>query len=401
MDLKSGYPYWLIKNGLPFNYPKLTQNVKTDIVIIGGGISGALCAYELTTSGIHCMVVDARTIALGSTCASTSLLQYELDKPLYLLSALIGKQNAERAYILCGEAIDHLKKISAAVGCQSFQKKQSLYYAAYKKDAPLLKHEYEARKAAGFKLDFLGQHEIAAQFGFEAPAALLSEQGACIDAYLFTHNIHQHNIAQGNPVYDRTCITQIDYQKRGAKLTTADGYTIQASTIINASGYEIEHFVSKKIVTLQSTYAFASENISGKGEFWKGNVMIWNTANPYLYLRTADDRRIIAGGRDEPFYNPALRDNLLHKKTKQLTRDIGKLFPTIPVVPEFSWTGTFGITHDSLPFIGTYQKFPHTYFALGFGGNGITFSIIAAQLIRDHIKGIRSKDLDLFRFERV
>lgn len=401
MDLKSGYPYWLIKNGLPYNYPKLTQNIQTDIAIIGGGISGALCAYELTASGIQCLVVDARTIALGSTCASTSLLQYELDKPLYQLRSLIGNRNAERAYILCGEAIDHLKKISTAVGCQAFEKKQSLYYAAYKKDTILLKHEYEARKAAGFNLEFLGEQEIAKQFGFEAPAALLSQKGACVDAYSFTHNIHQHNIGKGCPVYDRTCITQIAYQKRGVKLTTADGFTISASKMINASGYEIEHFISKKIVTLHATYAFASENIPGRGEFWKENAMIWNTANPYLYMRTTNDRRIIVGGRDEAFYNPILRDKLLKKKTKQLTHDIGILFPNIPVVPEFSWTGTFGITRDALPFIGRYQKFPNTYFALGFGGNGITFSSIAAQLIRDRIKGIHNTDLDLFKFERV
>src|ERR1700750_963968 len=106
MELVAGYPYSLIKNGLPFQYPKLLENKKSSVVIIGGGISGALTAYHLIHSGIECILVDGRTIGLGSTCASTSLLQYELDIPLCILSEKIGYRPAARAYKLCHEAID-------------------------------------------------------------------------------------------------------------------------------------------------------------------------------------------------------------------------------------------------------------------------------------------------------
>jgi glycine/D-amino acid oxidase-like deaminating enzyme len=400
MDLKSGYPYWLIKSGLPYHYPKLTENIKADVAIIGGGITGALCAHELVKSGINCVVVDGRTIGFGSTCASTSLLQYELDKTLYDLSALIGKQRAERAYILCANAIDNLKEISDLVGCTEFEMKDSLFYAAYKKDVTLLHHEYKARKDAGFKLDLLTEKEIVDHYGFKAPAALVSYKGACVNAYLLAHQTHQYNISKGCSVYDRTTICQIDYQPKGVKLTTAEGFTIHAKNVINASGYEIGHFIQKKIVTLHATYALASENIPGD-TFWKDDAMIWNTADPYLYMRATVDRRIMIGGRDEKFYNPTRRDKLLKKKTKQLANDFTQLFPHLQMVPEFSWAGTFGITEDSLPFIGTYKKYPHTYFALGFGGNGITFSTIAAKLLCDQIKGIHNKDLDLFKFDRV
>ncbi|MES2559361.1 MAG: FAD-dependent oxidoreductase [Bacteroidota bacterium] len=401
MDLKSGYPYWLIKNGLPYDYPKLIQHIKTDIAIIGGGITGALCAHELVNNGIDCTVIDGRTIGLGSTCASTSLLQYELDKPLYELSALIGRQQAERAYVLCGNAIDNLQEISRIVGNEEFEQKTSLYYAATKKDAALLSREYQSRKAAGFKLEFLDTSEIENHYGFSAAAALLSQKGACVNAYLLAHKIHQYNIQKGCAVFDRTMICQISYLPRGVKLVTAGGRIIVAKKIINASGYEIEHFIQKKIVTLHSTYAIASENNPGTGAFWKDDSMIWNTADPYLYMRVTTDRRVIIGGRDEPFYNPVRRDKLLKKKTTQLTGDFHKLFPHLLMIPEFSWTGTFGITKDALPFIGTYKKYPHTYFALGFGGNGITFSCLAAKLICEQIKGIHNKDLKLFTFDRV
>ena len=85
MKLNSGYPYSLIKNGLPHSYPKLEKNIKTDVLILGGGISGALTAHYLVQEGIDCALIDARTIGLGSTCASTSLLQYEIDTSLHQL----------------------------------------------------------------------------------------------------------------------------------------------------------------------------------------------------------------------------------------------------------------------------------------------------------------------------
>ena len=98
MELVAGYPYWLIKNGLLYQYPKLLENEKIRVAIIGGGISGALTAYYLTKAGIECMVVDSRTIGLGSTCASTSLLQYELDIPLHKLKKIVGDYRAVRSY---------------------------------------------------------------------------------------------------------------------------------------------------------------------------------------------------------------------------------------------------------------------------------------------------------------
>ena len=133
MNLTTGYPFWLINSGLPFSYPKLEENIKTDVVIIGGGISGALTAYYLINAGVKCVVVDARTIGLGSTCASTSLLQYELDKPLSELIKQIGAVSAERAYTLCSEAIDTIESISQKIKFKQFKRQKSLFFAAYKK----------------------------------------------------------------------------------------------------------------------------------------------------------------------------------------------------------------------------------------------------------------------------
>lgn len=399
MKLRAGYPFWLIRDGLPFSYPKLEENIETDVAIVGGGISGALVRYHLIEAGIDCIIVDGRTVGLGSTCASTSLLQYEIDTPLHKLIEICGKEKAEHAYHLCGDAITKLGKIANKLGLRDFEMKDSLYFAAYKKDVAFLKKEFEARKAAGFDVAFLEQGQIEKQYGFSSPAAILSHLGAQTDAYAFTHLLLQHKKGTSPDVFDRTKIIKTTQHKNGVVLHTENGHTIKARKVIYATGYEVTEMLDKKIVKLLSTYAVISEEYN-KGNFWKDDVLLWNTANPYLYIRTTNDGRILVGGRDEEFYDPERRDNLIGRKTKSLAKDFKKLFPEKEFNPEFSWAGTFGSTKDGLPYIGTYKKYPNSFFALGFGGNGITFSLVAAEIITDLILGKPCNDAGLFSFER-
>lgn len=400
MNLTTGYPFGLINNGLPSDYPKLESDAKAEVVIIGGGISGALTAYYLNRAGIDCLLVDARTIGLGSTCASTSLLQYELDKPLHILISQVGRQAAIRAYTLCSESIDLLENITSKIRFPQFERKNSLYFAADIKDLAGLKQEYQARKNAGFQVRFLQEKDIIKQYGFSSTGGILSRQAAYTDAYLLTHALLQNSIPRGLKVCDRTRIDKIEYKKKGVKLSTTHGPFITARYVVNASGYEITEFIDKKIVTLHSTYAMVSENLSPEVPLWKDRALLWNTADPYLYIRMTRDKRIMIGGRDEPFYNPVQRDKLINKKSALLKKDFAKLFPDIKLLPEFRWAGTFGSTKDALPYIGSYDKTPHTYYALGFGGNGITFSVIGAKMIRDLLTGRKNKDVDLFSFNR-
>lgn len=137
MELTAGYPFSLIQHGLPFQYPKLLDNISARVAILGGGISGALTAYFLIESGIECILVDGRTIGLGSSCASTSLLQYELDTPLHQLIKQVGEEKAVRAYQLCGNSIDILTGIMDQIGFTEYDRRQSLFFTTHNRKSPL------------------------------------------------------------------------------------------------------------------------------------------------------------------------------------------------------------------------------------------------------------------------
>ena len=203
----------------------------------------------------------------------------------------------------------------------------------------------------------------------------------------------------GLQVFDHTEIADITHERNSVKLQTSDGCIIECRKLVIACGYESQRYIPKKMEQFHSTYAIASEPIR-MNEFWFKNAVIWETATPYLYLRTTKDHRIIIGGKDDPFSNPKKRDSLLDVKARHLEEAFKKLFPLIPFKIDFQWAGTFASTKDGLPFIGSIPQRLHTYFTLGYGGNGITFSVIAANLIRDSVSGKSNPDKNIFSFDR-
>lgn len=97
MDLKSGYPFWSIRNGLTRAYPRLEQDTRSEVVIVGGGVTAALIAHELLRNGHEVVVIEQREIGWGSTSASTALLQYEIDTPMIDLAKQYGMRSAALA----------------------------------------------------------------------------------------------------------------------------------------------------------------------------------------------------------------------------------------------------------------------------------------------------------------
>lgn len=400
MDLRSNNPYWLLRNGILHTYPSLEKNSSAEVAIIGGGISGALTAWYLSEAGFNVALVDRRHIGMGSTAASTALLQYEIDTPLHELVNKVGEANAIKSYLLGLKAIDDLEEICGQLDCTHFfTRRPSFQFASYKKDTGPLWKEYQLRKKNGISLQWLDEKEVETKFGFKKPAGLLSSDAGEADAYGLTHTLLQKCIHRGVQVYDHTNVTDIRRNKRGIELITGTGSTIKAKKLVIASGYESQQYIPFKVQQLHSTFAIISEPVTGNKPWFK-NALIWETRTPYLYLRTTHDHRVLIGGKDVPLSDPLKRDKLLATKARSLEEDFGKLFPHIPFRTDFKWAGTFASTKDGLPYMGSIRQLPHTYFALGFGGNGITFSVLAGQAITAAINGKKNEMIDLFSFDR-
>ena len=400
MDLRSGHPFWLLKNGLLASYPTLSHDESCGVVVLGGGITGALVAYHLVNEGVETVLLDKRDIGTGSTAASTSLLQYEIDTELCDLISRVGESDAVRAYKLGLEAIDQIEKMVLLLDDDcGFLRRKSLYVASRKSHVAKLRKEYECRRQFRFHVEYLEASEIEQRFPFSEPGAIFSNGDAQIDVFRFTHALLAHSHRKGLRVYDRTAVSAIGYDAGRVILKTERGPSVTARRLVFATGYESQQYLQQSAGHLHSTFAAVSEPMQPFPQ-WADRCLIWETARPYFYTRTTADDRVIIGGEDAPFATDHRRDRLVESKTRKLVRRFNSLFPGTEFEVAYSWAGTFGETKDGLAYVGRSPERPEAYFALGYGGNGVTMSVIAAGLIADDYLGRDNPDAHIFRFGR-
>jgi len=400
MDLISPRPFWLLRNGLGNVAAPLSRDVSCDILVIGGGITGALCADALSGAGRSVLVVDKRQPGLGSTSASTALLQYDLDEPLTKLTEKIGAERAKDAYRAALDGVKAIGRLCRSLSTDvGFQERRSVYLASSAKDAKGFAKEYEARRAAGLPCELLSKTDLKSVADFSAPAALTNTAGAEVDPWRLSRALLERAQQRGAVVCGRTLVKRITAKSDQVKVVTDRG-DISAQRVVVASGYEAEQFLPKKVSNLHSTYAIATEPVSSFNG-WLDRSLIWESSRPYLYMRTTQDNRIVVGGLDDPFRDPGTRDRRVTAKARGLLKKAQRLFPRIEMEVSFGWAGTFGETEDSLPYIGTHPKLDdRIFFALAYGANGMPFAAIAAELVGAHSAGRRHRFEHTFIFNR-
>ncbi|KAA9338407.1 FAD-binding oxidoreductase [Hymenobacter busanensis] len=403
MILTTGQPFWLTEHGM-VRYPRLEHDLTCDVAVVGGGITGAFLGYYLTKAGLKTAVLEGRYLGGGSTSASTAMCQYELDVDLIDLRNQLGIQRANDAYLANLYSVHALHRLCTQelpVDCH-FQYCQSFYLASKQRDVNHLADEGDARRGIGIEARYLSEAELLERYQLLAPAALLSDDTAQVDPYLLTHTLLQTAQQSGLQVFERTPVQSCGVTNDGQGVTVQAGaHRVRAGHVVVCTGYEADNLVPRDLVNLHSTYVVLSQ----PGEATAlptGTAQIWETARPYLYTRTTPDGRIMVGGRDEAIKAATFQNTVLEHKVEKLEKQFQELFDcATPFTRDFVWGGVYGETSDGLPYIGPHKDFPRTYFALGYGGNGTTYSLLAAEIIRDALTGRQHRHAATFAFDRV
>ncbi len=402
MDLKSGYPFWSVKNGLLHAFPPLARDHACDVAVVGGGITGALIAHELSQHGHDVCVLEQRDVGWGSTSASTALLQYEIDTHMVELAERYGEADAVLAYQACASAIPMIGKVSKTVRDVDFAPMKSLYFASKQGHASDIREEYELRLKHGFAVEWLEQADVQSRFGIEAPVAILSSQAARVDPYRLATKLFARLERAGGHVFDRTCVARMQPGSRGVVLTTASDCVIRAKHVVLAGGYETQQWIDQSVAKNRSSYACISDPVDAQTLGVFRDHMVWESARPYLYFRTTGDDRLLVGGEDDAVDVALKRDARVGTKSEKLAQRVRKLLPQLPMEPVFAWAGTFAETDDGLPFFGPHEQHgPRVHFAMAYGGNGITYSALGAGLIRATIDRRAHPLRELFSFGRL
>lgn len=402
MRLYSGAPFWLVRNGLADGSSPpdpLRNGEEFDVAVVGAGLTGALVADALSAEQLRVVVLDRRAVAAGSTAATTALVTYELDVELNRLVRKIGTDAAVRAYQLSAAAVTQLGKIAATLPADcGYAIRPSLYVASRRAHTQRLQREAELRRAHGLDAEFWTRSQITQTYGFPSYGGLRTGVAAVVDPVRLARALLARAESRGGVVLPYTELQGVTSGRGGLRLRTSAG-VLSAKRMVFATGYETPAQLRPEITALHSTYALVTEPIADLGPLRDG-CLLWETARPYFYMRTTADGRILAGGADAPFQDPDRRDRLLPTRIRTLEQQLHRFLPEVEAVTAFSWAGTFAETPDGLPFIGPGGDSNRIFFALGYGGNGITFGVVAANILRDLCLDRPNADARLFRLNR-
>jgi glycine/D-amino acid oxidase-like deaminating enzyme len=396
-DLRGGRSPWF-ERAEQRNRTVITENLKCDALIVGGGITGSLIAERLTRQGLDVVIIDRELPGRGSTAASTSMLLWEIDRSLTQLTETYGFERASRAYQASLQAVGGLKSLVAELGLPcDMREKDSIYLAAGPTSKELIE-EHELRQRASLPGVFLDHAALLEHFGIARAGAIVSPGAADADPMQLAHGLLMIAVSRGARLFEAEALA-FDAASHSVGVQLEDGHEIEARHVILATGYVMPEIIHSTVQTVSSSWAIATapqpENI------WKGGALIWEDSKDYLYARTTASGRIIIGGEDsDEIVEPDARDALIPEKSRILAEKLGALWPRANRDIAYRWAGTFDTTRDGLPLIGPVPGKKGIYAAYGYGGNGITFSYLAAQLIGGLIAGETSPLIDDFALER-
>jgi glycine/D-amino acid oxidase-like deaminating enzyme len=368
---------------------------RVEIAIVGAGIMGAMLADRLAESGRQVVLLDRRQPAHGSTAASTALVMWAADVPLSHLAGSIGAGEAARRWRRVHSAVQALaRRIDRGkLPCSRIDRPE-LYLAGTLLDEAELRLEGEARQRAGLPSTWLDAAQIAARFDIAARPALLSADSYEVDPVALTLALLGRARLAGAATCFPIDIASLEQQPDCIRLHSADGQTLEAETAILASGYERPAWFLPTAFTVGSSYAIATR--PSVAPLWRENAMIWEASSPYLYARATADGRIIAGGEDEDFADANRRDALIGAKSGRISAMLAAMIDVDNVEVDCAWAAAFGASPDGLPAIGRAANHDRLWLASGFGGNGVTFAALAAELIAADLAGAADADAGCF-----
>ncbi|MBM3617725.1 MAG: FAD-binding oxidoreductase [Alphaproteobacteria bacterium] len=398
-DLREGHPVWTRYPAPRLPVTPLKDGAKADVAIIGAGVSGAMLAEELSAAGLKVALFDKRGAAKGATLASTALVQYEIDTPLIHLSKSLGEEKATAAWRRSRLAVASLTDRIANLGIPcAAAPRDSLYLAGNVLDADGLREEQRARAHIGLQTEFLSRKVLTDDWGLHArPAALHSRGNLSLNPRQLTLGLLKKALENGATLHAPVTVASVNTHRDGADVITTDGKMLTAKHVVYAAGYELPQTLQgSSRFRITSTWAFATR--PQRRNLWGEEAFLWEAADPYLYIRTTADGRVICGGEDDDIADAAKRDALLPEKIAALQTKLARLCPKLDVTAEYTWAGFFGNSTTTLPSIGKLPGMANTYAVLAYGGNGTTFSRIAAEILRAEFTGKSDPDSHIFAF---
>jgi glycine/D-amino acid oxidase-like deaminating enzyme len=387
------------------DYSRQRGEIRTDVVIVGGGLTGCACAAAFAAAGVEVVLIEADRIGAGATASSAGLLRQDLDASFQEGAALHGVRTARhvwqgfrRAALDFGAAIRRLE-----IRADLAQQDMLFVTRGDAEAARRLRRDYQARRDAGVEASWLNARAIAAETGVMA-AGGIRVKGEVLDPFRACLGLAAAATAKKARLHERTTVRRVLAGRKSVEVRT-DGGVITAHAVVMATGGLLDDVraLRRHFAPMQA-YAVVTAPLPAavRREVGKRAAAMRDTASPPHVLRWLKDDRVLFSGADQRPVPAKQRDKLLVPNANELMYELTTIYPAISGVrPEFGWDFVHYGSPDGLPVIGPHRNFPRHLFALGHGRHGAGVAWLAARVLLREYLGERAKGDELYGFARV
>lgn len=369
-----------VNNGVKkLKYDKLSCDLQSDVVIVGGGMAGVISAYLLVKEGKKVILLEANELGSGATLRTTAFITQAIDTSLANLKDMFGEETTKLVWQSGNEAVSEIERIirQEHIECE-FTRCSGYEFANTERQFYELKEEAILSRQYGFDTELYYHNHI----GFKNSGYLEIKNQAKFHPGKFLFALAQKTSEAGVSIFEHTKVTNI--KGGGPVAVQTDRGIVTAGNVIIATYQPFGN--PKKTRFKKGMYvSYVLELSIPTGII--PEAMYWDFNSPYHYFRVDRNKdgksdRLIIGGAD---HRAELPINL-EKKTGHLEKFLrGILGENIELKIIRRWLGPILEPSDGLALIGRIH--PRYFVASAFSGNGMTYAAIAAMMFRDILSG--------------
>lgn len=410
MNVTCGNMFWNEQEGIIKKYPYLSKDKKCDVLVIGGGINGALTAYMQAKEGANVIVVDKNIIGYGATLQTDGTITTMVDFN-EKIHKNVSLKSLEKCNNLCKQALCDIKEIINNLA-EDEECKQYMELIGFRNVDLLCFSDKITNKITMYRnFERLGRKNKEIEYLEQDPiinlktGIIFPNSAAILNPYILTQLIFIHlNKMENVEIYENTNITNITCKDDIVECVTNNRFKIFSSSVILTNGIHTLEYIKNDNITLNKTFTIATERIPELDDSII-RVVAKDINFPNTTIAFTKDKRLIVCGEDikqnERMVNDKYFIRFADGKYKKMYFTLKKLL-NIPEDIKITncFSGMYLDTKDGLPIIDEIDNMPNVYCNLGVGKNGVVFSMVGARMLKDVYKQYTARDRYLFRENR-
>ncbi|MFF4648801.1 FAD-dependent oxidoreductase [Streptomyces sp. NPDC001380] len=359
------------------DFPRLDEDVETDVVVVGGGIAGLCTAWELVRSGLGVVLLEAGRIAAGTSGSTTAKLSSVHGTAYGRLRRSAGPEAARLYARSQQEAVEHAAAVAAELGADcELERVPAFVWTESARGVDRVREEAEAAREAGLEASVT----LETGLPFPVAAAMRVEDQAQFHPRRFLLALAEDLVRRGGRVFERSRAAAL-HRSGPCRVAVRDGGTVTASDVVVATHYPVfDRMLLFPRLSPRRELVVAATVPAGHDP---GGIHI-NAEKPLRSVRTAPFpdgmRLLIATG--EPFA-PGAGDVV--RRFERLAEWTRERFDSPQIV--YHWAAQDNDTADGVPFVGRAPGGDHLYVATGFGGWGMSGGVMAGRLLSALVTG--------------